>query len=229
MANKKILLGLTTTLDSDWRGKIKEIDKLNLKEIALFPTFLKPAERRELYELLEKTGLESIPHVHLRGEDMPTSELDYFVEKYHTKVFNIHSPREFPVNYDYSKYKQILYLENTGFIPNENEINSLGNGLCVDFSHWSGAKKANQPIYEGFEKMVEKFTIGCGHISAVLDKLTYYPNGWASYDSHTFKSLSEFDYIKNYLKYIPDTISIELENSFEEQLKVKEYLEKIII
>ena len=32
--NQKILLGLTTTKGSDWRGKVKEIDKLGLKEIA---------------------------------------------------------------------------------------------------------------------------------------------------------------------------------------------------
>ena len=31
-----------------------------------------------------------------------------------------------------------------------------------------------------------------------------------------------------YIKYLPKYISIELENSFAEQLKVKEYLDKII-
>lgn len=36
------------------------------------------------------------------------------------------------------------------------------------------------------------------------------------------------DYVKKYKKYLSDIISIELENSFKEQLKVKQYLEKIL-
>ena len=58
---KKILLGLTTiTPGGEWRNKIKEIDELGLKEIALFPTCLKIDERKELYQLLEKTKLKKI-------------------------------------------------------------------------------------------------------------------------------------------------------------------------
>lgn len=228
MAKKKILLGLTTTQGSDWRAKVQEINRFDIKEIALFPTTLKPEDRKELYGLLERTELESISHIHLRGEDMPIKELDYFINKYHTGVFNIHSPREFPVNYEYSKYKKIIYLENTNFIPTEEEIISLGNGLCIDYAHWDNGYKMKWPGYEKFQELVEKFPIGCCHISAITKNLSQWPNGWITYDSHKFEKLEEFDYIKKYLKYLPDIVSIELENSFEEQLRVKEYLEKII-
>ncbi|MDZ4384981.1 MAG: hypothetical protein U0944_01030, partial [Candidatus Moranbacteria bacterium] len=88
MAERQILLGLTTTLGSDWRMKAEEIDRLGIKELALFLTCLGSEDRRELYGLLENTSLESIPHVHLR-DDMELWELDYLVEKYHTQVFNI--------------------------------------------------------------------------------------------------------------------------------------------
>lgn len=64
----KILLGLTTTPKSDWREKVKEIEKFGIKELALFPTFLSPDERKELYTLLEKTKIKNIPHVHLRDD-----------------------------------------------------------------------------------------------------------------------------------------------------------------
>lgn len=228
MGNKKILLGLTTTPGSDWREKIKEIDKFNLKEIAIFPTFINPEERKELYSLIEKTKLKSIPHVHLRTGDMPEEELDYFVEKYHSEIFNIHSPREFSINYDYLKYKNIIYLENSNFIPTEEEISLLGNGLCVDFSHWENGVKKNNSAYENFEEFVKKQTIGCCHISGVSDKLFPYSYCEPSYDIHKLNSFSELNYIKKYLKYLPNIISIELENSFEEQLKIKEYLEKTI-
>lgn len=228
MKNKKILLGLTTTPESDWREKTKEIDKFSIKEIALFPTFLEAEERKELYALLEETGLESIPHVHLRPSDMPIEELDYFVSKFKTKVFNIHSPKEFPVNYDYSKYKEIIYLENTNFVPTEEEINKSGVGLCIDFSHWENGMKIKWPGYENFDELVEKYPAGIGHISAMTEKLVHWPNDWKTYDSHMMEKVSQFDYIKKYIKYLPDMVSIELENSLEEQIEVKEYLEKII-
>jgi hypothetical protein len=64
---RKILLGLTTTPRSDWREKIREIDELGLEEAALFPTFIHLPERKELYGLLEKTGIKKAPHVHLRA------------------------------------------------------------------------------------------------------------------------------------------------------------------
>ena len=49
-----------------------------------------------------------------------------------------------------------------------------------------------------------------------------------SYSSHLLKDYHELDYIKKYKKFLPDLISIELENSFKELLEIKKYLEKII-
>ena len=89
MANKKILPGLTTITPGEWKNKVKEIDELGLKEIALFPTCLDYKARHELYHLLEKTGLSSIPHVHLREEDFEVEELDYLVKRFKTQVFNV--------------------------------------------------------------------------------------------------------------------------------------------
>ncbi len=227
MANKKILLGLTTTPGSDWKEKIQEIDKFGIKEIALFLGPLKKEQREEIYKALEKTQIKFIPHIHART-DMNTKEFDYLTEKYGAKVFNIHSLKEFPLveNIDFSKYYKKIYIENVHFIPDENEIEMFG-GLCIDFSHWENGILTSYDGYENFEKLANKYPIGCCHISAMTNKLVKWPE-WSTYDSHNFKRLEEFDYIKKYLKYLPDIISIELENSFEEQLRVKRYLEKII-
>ena len=92
---KKILLGLTTiTPKEEWKNKVKEIDELGIKEVALFPTCLNLEERKELYRLLENTKLERIPHVHIREEDTESWELDYLVKRYKTQVFNTHMPVE---------------------------------------------------------------------------------------------------------------------------------------
>jgi hypothetical protein len=227
MTEKKILLGLTTTPDSDWRGKVREIDKFSIKEVALFLGPLKKNEREIIYGELKKTQLKSIPHVHART-DMDAAEFDYITEKYGTEVFNIHSLKDYPLvkDIDFSKYYKKIYLENVQIVPDEKEVKMFG-GLCIDFSHWENGKLTNWKAYENFGKLVKKYPIGCCHISAITDKLVKWPE-WSTYDSHNFNKLEEFDYIKNFIDYLPNLISIELENSFEEQLKVKKYLEKII-
>ena len=229
MVNKKILLGLTTTRGSDWREKIKEIDKFNIKEIALFPTTLEPDERKEMYALLEKTGLEKIIHVHLREQSMPLEELDCLVERYGTKVFNIHSLDQEGLSYDYSKYKDIIYIENNYGVPKEEDIQKFA-GLCIDFSHLEEHTRFKSPAYDNFQSLMDKYKIGVGHISAIRKnpEPSHFRQGVMAYSAHYLNDLSEMDYIKKYKKYLPEFLSIELENPFEQQLKVKGYLEKII-
>jgi len=41
-------------------------------------------------------------------------------------------------------------------------------------------------------------------------------------------SIDELDYVEKYREYLPYYISIELENSFEDQLKAKAHLERIL-
>lgn len=230
--NKKILLGLTTTPKSDWRKKIKEIDDLHLREIALFPTAIEIKERKEFYKLLEKTKLKKIPHVHLR-DDMKKWELDFFIEKYNTQVFNIH-PRKGIEKFleKNKKFVNQIYVENLGKIDNK-FINTLSicSGICVDVSHWEDGILIKREGYGQFLSLVKKYQIGCCHISAIKKEpyIKYDKNKKLSlYSNHTMENLDELKYIEKYIQYLPNIISIELENSFEEQLKVKDYLEKII-
>lgn len=232
---KKILLGLTTTPDSDWRGKIKEIDKLGIKEVALFPTFIELTDRKEMYALLEKTGLERIPHVHLR-DDMEEWELDFLSNRYRAEVFNIHANR---MNIRYieenSKYLDIIFVENLGEI-NDEYCNVLKGcaGICLDTSHWEDMGKIQkQEGYEKFLSLVENNKVGCCHISAIskeAKKCEHYitKKEMKFYSQHWLTNLNQLDYVKDYVKYLPKYVSIELENSFEEQVEIKKYLEKII-
>lgn len=234
MKNKKILLGLTTTPDSDWHEKIREIDELGIKELALFPTFLKLEGRKELYKLLEGTSLENIPHVHLR-HDMEIWELDYFVNKYKTQVFNIHSDKTVVGCYKESKYSDMIYVENHYHIDDDfKKAVDYYAGVCPDFSHWEDYGIIQESdSYEQFPEILKTEKIGCCHISAIRDYpmiLKNYLNGEdvKVFSWHNFKELNEFDYLKKYLKYLPDLISIELENSFKEQILARDYIINLI-
>jgi len=228
---KKILLGITTTSSSDWREKIKETDSFKINEIALFLTCLNKEERKEIYELLKKSSIVNIPHVHIKS-DMEPKELEYLRDNYQTKIFNVHSEREFSLVYDLVDFLPQIYVENTTItIPDKEDLAKFA-GLCIDFAHWENGALGNDPLYKNFLDKVEKYKIGCCHISAIKknpikddDPNDPRENG---YDSHWLNNLSELDYIKKYLKYLPDIISLELENSFREQIKAKKYLEKVV-
>ena len=214
---------------SGWRSKIEEINSLGLTEIALFLTGLGKEERKDLYDVLENTPISSIPHVHLRT-DMALDEIDYLSDKYKVEAFNLHSSTEFPLQYDYGKYASKIFLENCYVVPGESELQKFG-GLCIDFSHWEEKKLENDQNYcEKMERAVANYMIGCAHVSAIEDRPipVVINSKIKEFSSHVLESMHELDYIKKYKKYLPNIISIELENPIQEQLEAKKYLENII-
>ncbi|MDO9509761.1 MAG: hypothetical protein Q7J14_00565 [Candidatus Magasanikbacteria bacterium] len=234
---KCILPTITTTYDSNWREKILEIDKLNLEEVALFPTCLKKEERKEMYEMLSKTKLKRIPFVHLRS-DFDEEEISWLKEKYQTKVFNTHSEKLYPLSEklyplfnSWDKFKKdFIYLENTHLGFPEDELRDYA-GVCVDFSHLENDRLIYPERYEQSVRMMREHKIGCAHLSSIRDEQHLDPEKSEElrYDFHELKNLSEMDYLKKYpQEYFPEFMAIELENSLEEQLRIKEYITKFI-
>lgn len=234
---KKILLGLTTITEGDeWKNKVKEIDELGIKEIALFPTCLNLEQRKELYQLLETTKLKEIPHVHIREEDTESWEFDYLIKKYKTQVFNTHAPKDI-LNFiaRNGKYKDKIYIENLLTLDSnfEQAIKHCG-GICLDLAHWEshGIKEKNQG-YEKLPNFLKRYKIGVNHISVIKAEKTdvydrFSDETFLRYDSHQLDDLSEVDYVKKYKNYLAEIISLELENPLKRQLEVKKYLEKIL-
>lgn len=217
-APHKILLGLTTTPDSDWRGKIEETKHFNLTEIALFPTYLKPDERKVLYDLLKETPVNSIPHVHAR-DDFSIEEVEYLIKNYGTKRFNFHFNEGEEVLSKFCDFADLIYFENGAYFPDD-ALKSLSKcaGLCIDFSHLYQHELADEEKYKIAEDMIDRFPVNCCHVSAIRNNAS----------EHTLIHEHEIDYINNYLEYLPNLISIELENSFKEQLHIKERIKSII-
>ena len=110
-----------TTISKNWPEKIKEVKKLGLEEVCFFPTCLKEKERKKAYKLIAETKIKKIPLVHVRG-DMKPEELDFLVKNYKTRAFAIHSQTEYPLMYNYSKYKEMTFIENVFHLFNEKEI-----------------------------------------------------------------------------------------------------------
>ncbi len=229
-----ILLGLTTTPRSDWRAKIKEIDQLELTQIAAFPTCLKLEERKECYDLLQKTNLKHIPHVHLR-DDMEKWELDFFAEQYGTELFNIHAVPTALKFLEWPEYREKIFIENT-YNLNDLFYENLKNcgGLCLDASHYEDYVVLQKlSHHQDLKKCLDKVPIGCCHISAVNIEtpetgIDERKKEFKIYSKHYLDDLPELDYVKKYARYFPKYVSIELENTFAEQLEIAGYLGKLL-
>jgi hypothetical protein len=76
-----------------------------------------------------------------------------------------------------------------------------------------------------FDLLLEKYQVGCCHVSAYPQLRYAFKRLWKRLGGHYMLGVSELDYILPYQKYLPYYISLELENSFEEQLEAKAYLE----
>ena len=224
---RKILPSITTTWNSDWQAKIREINKFGLKEAALFLTGLKKGERKKLYKLLENSTLKIIPLVHIR-KDMPAEELDYLIKKFQVKMFNTHSHSDIPFCYSYSKHRKMIFIENTYHSLNEKEIKKFG-GICLDVAHLENDRLREPEKFEHNLKVIEKYPIGCNHISCFQKTLHRDEMGFFRHSTHFMRKFSQLDYLKNYpRKYFSSIIAIELENTIEKQLEARNYLIKKI-
>ena len=229
---RKILPTITTITPSAWRSKIAEAKKLGLKEVAVFPTCLKLAERKELYKLLKESGIEKIPFVHLRS-DMELWELDYLIQEWGTEVFNTHTQREFSIPADWQKHKGLIYIENTYEPFDEEEVKRFA-GVCLDFSHLENARQFYPDVYRHNVEIIEKYPCGCNHVGPArnfpfLDKATLKPDYRHPHSSHLLKDVSELDYLKNYPKnYFSPFLAVEIENDLATQLKAGDYVTRML-
>lgn len=227
MEKRKIYPTIVTT-DGKHLEKLKEVNMLGLEEVCVFLTGLSPQERKDFYKELEKSSIRKIPLVHLK-EDFKLWEIEYFSKTYQTEVFNTHTSRQYPIPQEWFKHKERIYIENTIYPWDGEELEKFA-GVCLDFSHLEDARLLRKKIYEVNIKLLDIHSCGCAHISAIKKDLEYSKKWNLDYRSdHLFGDLSEFDYLKNYpKKYFPEIMALELENSIEEQLKAKEYIERIL-
>ncbi|MCK9578307.1 hypothetical protein M0R01_02315 [bacterium] len=221
------LVGITTTEGSDWRKKIEEIKALQIKEVAVFPTCLNKEQRGEFYTLLERS-VERIPFVHLR-DDMDVTEIEFFIKKFNTVLFNCHASHINPSNKSWEKYKDIICQENHDRF-NEQELGSLG-GICLDFTHMEDEIMTGRQPPEYYQEILKKYPLKCNHISAIKKNFKLEGDDHRiTFGSHYLEDLSEVDYLVKYpLEYFSNYCAIEMENSIERQLEIIEYIKNLLL
>jgi len=222
---ERIVVGVTTTANrrpqEHWKEQLREIKALGIKKIALFPTTLLFKERKELYQELEKSGVEEVKLLHLR-DDFKTEELEYFWKRFKTRWFNCHE-HELKIFYDkFPKFRKNILLELTPWpdLAVKIEPNRLG-GFCLDLAHVQMLQEREH------RKKVD-------YIISRLKNTPVHANHLNGY-SFEFKKDQHFVSRKeqlNYLTKLPEkmfgeVLALEMENSIKSQLKYKEYIVKL--
>lgn len=226
---KREILVSITTVGGVWKEKIEEAKKLKIERVALFLTGLeyRNIDKKELFNLLENTSIKEIPFVHIMNKTTP-EDIEYLIRRFKTKVFNIHSEKQYPLKYDLSKFRNKIYIENIfRYVPYIEEIKKYA-GICIDISHLEIAKRKHPKIYEETINVINQFKCGCNHISSYKEK-TVEDARYINKSSHFFTKLSQFDYLLDYPeRYFSNLIALELENPISEQLKAKEYIVNLL-
>ncbi|TAK96427.1 hypothetical protein EPO05_01830 [Patescibacteria group bacterium] len=213
---------------NDWQSQVAELKKYGIDEVSVFPTALQESGRYDLYASLMGAGVKKIPLFHLKTE-MKNEEIDFLLKSFDIETFNLHSTNKWPLLHDYTRWKSNIFLENGKEVPHSKELEEFA-GLCVDFSHWHNEFLLENGDYcAKMTDNLERFKTGVTHLSPIKKELLLNPFvNIKQYDSHVLGDLSELDYLVGYKKYLAPINAIELTNSIAEQLRVKEYLEKML-
>ncbi len=216
----KILLSITGEKSSDWAEKLKEINELGITEIAVFLSRFDKKERNNLYRLLSKSAVKTVPFVHLR-DDMTKEEVKFFIDRFETGHFNVHES-SFKILDQWKGCWDKLYLEMdfNDEIAKNVKVRKIG-GFCVDLSHLKAAMaRGEKEAYYILSKKNE-IEIACNHLNGY--------NQTEMKDMHYIKNLNSFDYLTTLPKYVfGKIIALEVDNPIAEQIGFREYISRLL-
>lgn len=219
--SRKIVVGITGKTDESWREKMDEIERLGIKEAALFLEQYTSRQRREIYEALESSVLKKIPLIHAKN-DMSREEFSFLDKKYNKPYFTIHED-SFRYLDKWQGFHKKLFLEFNfdNHLAHLVDVKKIG-GFCVDLAHFkcSEEKWSKEFVYV-INKRENKRYFSCNHA-----------NGYSAQkncDLHTITKLDEFNYLTTLPKFIfGKVIAIETYNCISEQLEFKKYISELL-
>ncbi len=218
---KRILVSITGKTPSDWKNKLKEIEKLKIEKVALFLEFYNSKQKKEIYEALLNSKIKKIPFVHIRN-DMSINELKFLRKNFRTKYFNIHENSFQYLDKWRGFHKRLLVEFNyNNKIPHDVVISRV-RGFCIDLSHFMSAKErgTKEYLYIMKRKEFHKY-FKANHLNGYSPK--------RKRDLHTIRTLKDFDYLKTLPKFLfGKYIALETFNPIKEQLKFRDYVYELI-
>lgn len=226
---KKILVSLMARPNTKWREEIARLSNLGISELALFIDVFTLDQRKEVYRLLEASGIKSIPYVQM-ANNFEEGEIDFLVTTYKTEVFGLSLDNtSLALIASLTKYIALIAPENPAnkkFAPlfTDEALSRLNiAGVCLDLTTIESDRLHAKKKYELEIHTLDHHVLLATQIGPISEN--FFKKSF-QIKSRRLTSLADLHYLGHIPKaYLADLIVLELENSLEEQLEVKTYLE----
>lgn len=230
--SKKILINISISPKSSWREDIARLSDLGINEIALFIETSTLNQRKEVYQVLEKYHIQSIPYVQL-SSNFEEGEMDYLVTTHNTSVFGLYLDNS-SLNFISSlvNFTALVAPEN----PSEDRFASLFtdetlsranvNGICLDIATLEYKRLYNKKKYQLAIHTLDHHRLLATQVGPVAENLF---KRILHINSRHLTTLSDLHYLKNVPQtYIADLVVLDVKNTIEEQIEIKSYLELML-
>lgn len=225
-----IIVGILFSKTPEWRSLLSTIPVALDNQMGLFLQGMGLEDRKEIYRIFETSPIKKIPYVQL-ASDAQDWEIKFFVEKFSTSVFSLPAvPSSLPIIDHWPLPSTPCLLENSSpeikdSIFTQETMSRPGvNGVCLDVGALETKRLRQNKLYQADIAVLDHQTVSCVLISPIphstLGRLFAKP--------FRLESLSDLRYLKHFPpKFFSTMMVLELCNSFEEQLEVKQYLASV--
>ena len=143
------------------------------------------------------------------------------MEQFDTQAFNLHPTKQYPLQFLLSSFiRKKIFIENAGAQGDLTTEDILGfGGVCFDLSHLEDTRRMLPELYHKHVDLMQAFTCGANHISAVRHEMMIDSKGQRHFSHHVANDASEFEYLASLdPRCISQLCAIELENPLVDQL-----------
>lgn len=223
-----IVVGLIATAHSPWREALASLPSLGIKELALFLREMDFDFRRELYQALDAGVVTKIPWVEL-PLDAREWEILYLSEKFGTNLFSLPADQaSAALVKEWGDVKASILIENPEkkdklpFFTSEFLSQTSAVGVCLDTAALERNRVHDKKSYDAVISTLDHNAVSAALVAPIaksaLRRFLGRPN--------RLLNLSDLHYLKHFPQaYLSKTIALKLDNSFEEQLEVRAYLQ----
>lgn len=229
--NCPILVGVVARPETDWRGALSSVAPLGIKEIGLFVADLGYEARCELYKLLDTAGLKAVPYVQL-PQDAKEWEPLYLSERFSCTAFSLAATASVAkVIASLASAKQPILLENPDQKANREFFSdtaiaaSAASGICLNAGALERDRTRDKKGYQAVITALDHNSIEASFVTPVAESRLRELFG----QSQRLEHLRDLHYLKHFpAAYLSKIVALKLDNSLEEQIEVRAYLESFL-
>ncbi len=228
--SQTILLGILFSKTPEWRSLLATLSPVLDSQIGLFLQGVGIEDRKEIYRIFETSAIKKIPFVQL-ASDAQEWEIKFFVEKFSTSVFSLPAVSSslalidhWPLPNTPCLFENVASEIKDSIFNQEIMSRPTVKGVCLDVGALETKRLRQNKLYQADIGVLDHQIVSC----ALISPIPYSRIGRLFAKPNRLESLSDLRYLKHFPpKFFSGLMVLKLQNSFAEQLEVKQYLTSV--